>query len=419
MGKNLDLLPKMLPLPLPESPPAPPPLHPSRSPERLQRVLERLQDGEWTRLEGAPETEADLQAYHGGGEVWYVSSGTAALRAILLGHGVGPGDEVITPAYTWGATVAAILMIGAVPVFADLHPQAPVLDPASVEASITPRTKAILAVHLFGTPCDMTALMEIARRHNLLLFEDGSQAHGARLKGQRVGRLGHASAFSCMALKPLGGTEGGYAVFEDRQAAERAYLHGKHPRGLPSEQAAALSEAGLLDSLQLGWRPCAIGAELVRMGLPELDRENEGRRANARMLREFLEDVPGLSLDPEPPGTEPIYHLVSIRLDPDQIHLDPSTCVERLQPLGLNAFHYIPTPLHQLTRINWKSYQGPPVFWHQQLRKADTDYANVSLPETEIRCRTSFELSWNWTEPNEAAIKDLAVRLATLASPSR
>lgn len=393
-----------------------PPSHPAREASRLEDAIARLRESEWTRLEGAPETEAALKDFHGGGEVWYLSSGTAALEAILLGHGIGPGDEVITTPYTWGATVASILAIGAVPVFADINTSNPLIDPESATSRITERTKAILAVHLFGFPCDMQRLRQVAEAHGIYLLEDGSQAHGATISGARVGRFGHASAFSCMGLKPLAGTEGGYAIFEDPVAAERAYLHGKHPRGLIPERARALSEEGLLDSLQLGWRPCAIGAELVRSGLPFLDTENEGRRRNARCLREQIEQIPGLSLDQEIPETDPVYHLISIRIDPQQISLSPEECVERLAPTGLQAFHYIPTPIHRLRRMQWENYDGPPVFWHRQLQEASIHYADTACPNAELRTERSFELAWNWTKWNPDAMLQIADCLRALVS---
>lgn len=391
-----------------------PPPFPNRSEQRLARAIERLRTQDWTRLEGAPETEAALQEFHGGGTLWYVASGTAALEAILLGHGIGPGDEVITTPYTWGATVAAILATGAVPVFADIHPQTALIEPSRVATQITSRTKAILAVHLFGTPCDMPALRTLADQHGIFLFEDGSQAHGARLHGQRVGRFGHASAFSCMGMKPLAGTEGGYCIFEDPAAAERAYLHGKHPRGLAPHRAAALSEAGLLDALQLGWRPCAIGAELVRSGLDTLDEENAGRRENARHLRQLLADFPGLSIAAEPAGSEPVYHLLSILIDLSQLKLAPQSCIEKIAHHGLGAFHYIPTPLHRLRRIMWEDYHGPPVFWHRQLQSANKRYSQTHCPAAEARSNCSFEMSWNWTVPNPLAMQQIARVLATL-----
>jgi dTDP-4-amino-4,6-dideoxygalactose transaminase len=385
-----------------------PPTYPARSEARLTRAIKRLKTKDWTRLEGAPETEAALQAFHGGGEVWYLSSGTAALEAILLGHGIGPGDEVITTPFTWGATVAAILAIGAVPVFADINEYGPNIDPDCVEALVSPRTRAILAVHLFGFPANLPRLRQIAEARGLYLFEDGSQAHGARLGGQRVGRLGHAAAFSCMGLKPLGGTEGGYAIFEDAEAAERAYLHGKHPRGLKPERAEALADAGLLDSLQLGWRPCAIGAELVHLGLETLDAENAARRENARHLRQLLEDIPGFSLIDATADSEPVYHLQSIQVDPRIIDESIPELISQLNPLGLGAFHYIPTPLHRLRRMNWENYEGPPVFWHRQLREAKQRYNEISCPRAEQRAQSSLEIGWNWTQPNPRAMEQIA-----------
>jgi len=393
-----------------------PPRYPVRRPEVLAAAMQTLESGEWARLEGAPETEAALREFHGGGEIWWVASGTAALEAVLLGHEIGPGDEVITVPYTWGATVAAILAIGAVPVFADVDPLTGLINPESVLARIGPRTKAILAVHLFGCPFDATRLRALADAHGIFLFEDGSQAHGARLHGRRVGRFGHAAAFSCMGLKPLAGTEGGYAIFEDPAAAERAFLHGKHPRGLPKAQAERLAAEGLLDSLQLGWRPCAVGAALVRAALPFLDSENEARRRNAAYLRNLLRDSPWVIMPPEPEGAEPVYHLMSMIFRGEAQGLGRDEFVRRLNTLGVPAFVYIPTPLHRLRRMNWRDTTQPPVFWHRQLREAGTDYPNEDLPGAQERSSTSFEMVWNWTVDNPRAMEQIAEALHLAAT---
>lgn len=390
-----------------------PPRHPRRRPEILAMAQDLLASGDWTRLEGAPETEAALRAYHGGGEVWCVASGTAALESILIGHNIAPGDEVITVPYTWGATVSAILAVGAVPVFADVHPDTGLINVATVPALIGPRTRAILAVHLFGRPCDALALRRIADQAGIFFFEDGSQAHGARLHGERVGRFGHASAFSCMAYKPLGGTEGGYAIFSDPAAAERAYLHGKHPRGLASTRATELSGQGLLDSLQLGWRPCALGMALIRAGLPFLDEENAGRRANAEHLRALLADMPGVSLAAEPAGTESVHHLMSLAYDEAATGVSRADFLARLGPLGVDTFIYIPTPIHRLRRLDWRDPGVPPIFWHRQLREAGVNYAACSLPGAEWRSAHTFEMGWNWTDSNPRAMKQLAAAFRT------
>ncbi len=395
-----------------------PPRYPVRRTEVLAAAAAALTEGDWARLEGAPETEAALRDFHGGGEVWWVASGTAALEAILLGHGIGPGDEVITVPYTWGATVSAILAVGAVPVFADVDPLTGLIAVDSVPSLIGPRTRAILAVHLFGRPFDAIRLRQIADGAGILLFEDGSQAHGARLHGQRVGRFGHASAFSCMGLKPLAGTEGGYAIFEDPAAAERAYLHGKHPRGLRPEHAAALAAEGLLDSLQLGWRPCAVGAALACAALPFLDEENAARRRNAETLRALLADIPWVTMPPEPAGTESVHHLMSLLYHEEVAGVPRAEFLSRLASFGVDAFVYIPVPIHKLRRLDWTDPGVPPTFWHRQLREAGVHYHNLSLPGAESRSATSFEMPWNWTTNNPRAMEQIAQALHVAGDPT-
>jgi dTDP-4-amino-4,6-dideoxygalactose transaminase len=384
------------------------PDHPVRRPEVIAAAVRLLETGAWTRLEGAPETEAALRDFHGGGEVWFVASGTAALEAIMLGHGIGPGDEVVTTPYTWGATVSSILAIGAVPIFADIDRTTGLLDVASVAGVISPRTRAILAVHLFGHSCDAVALRKLADERGILFFEDGSQAHGARLNGERVGRFGHAAAFSCMAMKLLGGTEGGYAVFEDRAAAEGAYLHGKHPRGLDAGVRERLEAQGLLDSLQLGWRPSAVSAVLVGAALPFLDGEIAARRANAARLRANLADVPAIVMPPEPPGAEGCYHLLSLLYDPEVSGVSREHFVRRINSRGAGAFIYVPTPIHRLRRLNPAGYDGPRVFWHDQLVRAGIDYRETHCPNAEWRSGHSVEFGFNWTVENFGAMDQLA-----------
>lgn len=384
-----------------------PPRHPTRRPEILEAAARLLAEGEWTRLEGAPETEAALREFHGGGEIWWVASGTAALEAILIGNGIGPGDEVITVPYTWGATVSAILAVGGVPVFADVDPETGLIDPVGARSKLTSRTRAVLGVHLFGRPFSARELRAWADDVGILLLEDGSQAHGARIAGKCVGRFGHASAFSCMALKPLGGTEGGYAIFEHPAAAERAYLNGKHPRGLHAAQATLLSEQGLLDSLQLGWRPCTLGAELARLALPFLDEENSGRLANAETLRTLLADVPAIRMPADPPDTLPVHHLMSLVFNGQEAGITRAAFLERLGETGVEAFVYIPMPIHRLRRLNWRNRDVPPIFWHRQLEESGIDYSAERLPGAEWRSANTFEMAWNWTEPNPRAMEQI------------
>jgi dTDP-4-amino-4,6-dideoxygalactose transaminase len=407
------------------------PQHPRRRAAALAAVARLLADDAWTRLDGTPECERDLAAYHGPGitgttpEVWQVSSGTAALEAILLGHGIGPGDHVVTTPYTWGATVSAILAVGAAPIFADVDPLTGLIRPEAVAAAITPATRAILCVHLFGNPADVIALRALADQRGVLLFEDGSQAHGARLGGRPVGAYGHASAFSTMGLKLLAGTEGGYAVFHDPRAAEAAYLYGKHPRGLRPDRAAALAEAGLLDALQLGWRPCVVSSALVRANLPYLDEENNARRRNLAWLRQHLATalaavgVPdAVVIPPETPGGQAVWHLLSLVVHHERIAGGLAAFQERLAAAGAGCFRYIPVPIHRLRRLRPNGYptDAPRVFWHDALRRSGVDYDAVSCPGADWRADHELTLGFNWTEDDEPAMRELADCLAGAAA---
>jgi dTDP-4-amino-4,6-dideoxygalactose transaminase len=398
-----------------------PPRYPTRRREVIAAALAQLEQGDWTRLEGAPELEGDLAAWHGpsvdgrAALPWFVASGTAALEAILLGHGIGPGDEVITTPCTWGATVAAILAIGAIPVFCDILPESGLMDPATIPSRITPRTRAVLTVHLYGHPVDCRTLRRLCDERGLLLFEDGSQAHGGTFDGIRVGNWGDAAAFSCMGLKLLAGTEGGYALFRDPASAEAAALYGRHPRGLAPEASARLGAAGLLDSLQLGWRPCAVSAALVRAALPYLTDEIAARRSNAAHLRRALAASPWLLLPDELPGAVGCYHLLSLLLR-DGAPVDPAGFQAGLARRGVDSFRYIPEPIHRWRRLDPEGYTGPRVFWHEQLRRAGVSYRHQSLPAAEQRCRRSLELGFNWTVEDPAAMAALGAALVTAAN---
>ncbi len=156
--------------------------------------------------------EQEFAAYCGAAECIALNSGTSALHLALLAAGVGPGDEVITVPFTFVASVAAVIYAGARPVLVDIDPRSFNMDPAAIEAAITPRTRAILPVHLYGQPADMDPIMEVARRHGLVVIEDAAQAHGAKYKGRTVGSIGDIACFSFYPAKNLGAYGEGGAV---------------------------------------------------------------------------------------------------------------------------------------------------------------------------------------------------------------
>lgn len=259
-----------------------------------------------------------------------VDSGTSALELALRAYDIGPGDEVITVANTFIATALAISYTGATPVLVDIDPLTYSLNLAEVEAKISPRTKAIMPVHLYGQPVDMDALMAIAQRHNLLVIEDACQAHGARYKGRRVGSLGHAAAFSFYPGKNLGAYgDGGIVVTNDervhaniRMLREYGQLKKYHHklRGFNRR----------LDTLQ---------AAVLRIKLRHLDAWNAARRQHAQRYTQLLADS-NLVLPHEAPYAESVWHLYVVRTQERsqlQTHL-----TQRNIATGI---HY-PVPIH-------------------------------------------------------------------------
>jgi len=239
-------------------------------------------------------------AQHGIG----VSDGTAALQIILRAMDIGPGDEVITVSQTFIATVEAIMLAGARPVFVDIAPQSYLMDLGQVEAKITPRTKAILPVHLYGQTVDMDPLLELAARHGLRVIEDACQAHGASYHGRRAGSLGHAAAFSFYYSKNLGAYgEGGFITTSDDELAHRIRMirdHGSERRYYH-------------DLLGFNARLDEIQAVVLRHKLPHLEAWNEVRRAHADYYNRLLRGTPAIT-PVECPGNHHVYHLYVIRV---------------------------------------------------------------------------------------------------------
>jgi dTDP-4-amino-4,6-dideoxygalactose transaminase len=232
-----------------------------------------------------------------------VSDGTNAVHLALRACGVGPGDEVITVSYTFIATAEAILLAGATPVFVDIDPRTYTMDVSQIESRITPKTRAILPVHLYGQCADMDPILEIARRHNLYVIEDACQAHGAEYKGARAGGLGDIAAFSFYFTKNLGAYgEGGMVTTQDDALAKKVRMlrdHGSEQRYYHE----FLGWNARLDELQ---------AAVLRVKLPHLDKWNEGRRQAAQAYTRVLEPL-GFILPYEAPYNHHVYHLYVIR----------------------------------------------------------------------------------------------------------
>lgn len=252
------------------------------------------------------EFEAEFAAMTGSRFALAMNSGTATLHSAYFAVGVGPGDEVLVPSYTWHASVTPIIHCAATPVFCDIDPATMTIDPDDVERRITERTKALCVVHVWGNVADMDRLVEIARRHDLALIEDASHAHGAQWRGRGVGSMGDIGCFSLQGSKSVSGGEAGVAVTDDPALLDRMILLGHF--GRPRQGAvAAINEIGDM-SLGAKYRahPWAIAMALV--GLRRLPELNEKRTANCVFLNDRLRDCPGLELfDPLPGATRGGY----------------------------------------------------------------------------------------------------------------
>jgi dTDP-4-amino-4,6-dideoxygalactose transaminase len=267
--------------------------------------------------------EADWAAYCGGGQARVSGSGTAAIHLALIGAGVGPGDEVITPAYSFAATPMAILHAGAIPVFADIDPDTYNIDPDHASALVSSRTTALLPVHIHGLPADMDRLNAVARARGLAVVEDAAQAHGASYHGRKAGTLGDAAAFSLNVSKALPGGEGGLYVTASDSALKvvsRARVFGEDTPDLGPNETRAFWSRGT----GYQYRPPAQAAALARSQLVRLDSYLTRARSNAGILTAGLTGIPGIVPPFVPPGLESSWWKYMIRLVPEQLGWDGS-----------------------------------------------------------------------------------------------
>lgn len=259
------------------------------------------------------------------------SSGTTALHVALLAHGIGPGDEVITTSFSFIASANSILYTGAHPVFVDIEPEYFMLDPEKIEKAITPRTKAIIPVHLFGQIADMDPIAAIAKKYNLVIIEDACQSHGAKYKEKKVGSWGTA-CYSFYPTKNMTTIEGGMITTNDPQVAARARLLRNH--GSPKRY--------LHDTLGFNFRMTDIQAAIGLVQLSKVDGWNRRRQENARFLTERLSKINGVKPPMVQEGNEHVFHQYTICVEKERDKL-----VEGLNGAGIAAGVYYPIPIHR------------------------------------------------------------------------
>lgn len=293
--------------------------------------------------------EAAWAQHVGAGGAVGVSSGTAAIELSLRALGVGEGDEVITTAHTFIATAEAITNVGARPVFADIDPASFTIDPGHVEDLITPRTRAIVPVHLYGHPADMDALMDIATRRDLWVIEDAAQAHGAAIGQRSVGSIGHLACFSFYPGKNLGAYgDAGAVTGNDPAVLDHIRRLRDHGRTTKYEHI----EVGFAERID------ALQAAILAAKLPHLEGWTEARRGHARRYVEHLTGA-GVIVPTEQPGVRHVYHLFVVR------SARRDDLLEHLRAAGVMAGIHYPIPLHR------------------QPAYVALGYGDVALPHTE------------------------------------
>ena len=279
------------------------------------------------------------------------TSGTTALHLALASLGIGPGDEVIIPAFTMISTVFAVTYTGAKPVLVDAEPETWNIDVSQIEAKITPRTKAIMPVHIYGHPCDMDPIMAIAKKYNLYVIEDAAEAHGAEYKGQRVGGIGHMNCFSFYANKIITTGEGGMVLTNDEESAQKArslkdLAHSKDMRFLHTEVA-------------FNYRMTNIQAAIGLAQLEKIDELVEMRRRNAYLYYSMLKDIPGISLSTEKEWAKSVYWMNCILIE-DGFGIDRDEIMAKLAERGIEA------------RTMFIPMNQQPVFHKMELFKSDS-----------------------------------------------
>ena len=311
-----------------------------------------LRSGNLTQGPEVAAFEREFSQFVNERECVAVNSGTSALHLALLSLGIGAGDEVIIPSFTFAATANSVALTGAKPVFVDIDIKTYNMDPNLIENAITPSTKAIQVVHLYGLPADMTRIVEIAKRHNLLIIEDAAQAHNAAINGQPVGTFGDAAAFSFYPTKNMTSGEGGMIVFKDKDAARLARLYRNQ----------GMEKRYQNEIIGFNLRMTDIHAAIGRTQLKHLSKWSKKRQDNAVTLSSQLQNV----VTPfTPAGFSHVFHQYTIRVPKNR-----DTFADSLSKAGIGNSVYYPTQVHKLP-----SFDSP-----------------ISLPQTQLATETVLSL---------------------------
>lgn len=340
----------------------------------------------------APETEAlqgEFAKYIGVKYCLAVNSGTAALHIALAGCGIGPGDEVITSAFSYIATPMAILHAHAIPVFVDIDIDTHNIDVAKIEEKITPRTKAIVPVHMNGLPCDIDAILALAKKYHLFVIEDAAQAWGAVYKGRKAGSLGDAAAFSLNGTKNFSVGEGGLFVTNDMELFKRAKAVAMMGAGPGESIGKDYSDKRFQHLITYNYKVQELTSALARSRLRYLDKINQRGFDNAMFLNKLLAAVPALKPQVTPAGYIPTFYKYRLRIDAphaDKKLRDSIFRALRAEGVDITLWQQDPLPaMPAFQKLSGYGYGCPWAHGEGSVRYSAEDY-----PMTQKLLDTSF-----------------------------
>ena len=360
------------------------PFHPwpVYGPPEEKALLRVLKSGQWGRHDGGEviQFEQRFAAYHQTAHGIAVTSGTTALRIALLAAGLQAGDEVIVPPYTFLATATAVVEVNAIPIFVDVERDSFNLDPARIEAAITPRTRAIIPVHFGGLAADMDAIMAIARKHKLIVIEDAAHAHGGEYKGRRLGSIGDMACYSFQATKNMTAGEGGMILSNNDRLAQACWsIHncGRKPEGVWYDH----------HVISGNHRMTEFQAAVLSCQLDRLDEQTATREANGQYLAGRLASLPGVATQRRTADhTRHSYHLFLVRYDPRTWGVPRELAMKAMQAEGIPIDGGYPLGLYR--QPLFKNLAFGPYTGYKAVRP-DLDYSKSDCPVCEELCRES------------------------------
>lgn len=344
--------------------------------EAEKAVLEVMRSGSYILGTNNKEFEKEMCEYLDVKHAVALNSGTDALHLALRALDIGEGDEVISTAFTFVATSESIGIVGAKPVFVDIDPDTFNIDASKIEAAITPKTKAIIPVHLYGQPCDMDVIMDIAKRHNLFVIEDACQAIGAEYKGKKVGTIGDIGCFSFYPTKNLGTMGDGGMVTTNSQYLKDRILALRNHGGAVRYHHDEIGVNSRLDEIQ---------AAILRVKLPYIDKWNKLRREHASYYNELFKNCNLIETPKELDGTYCVYHQYTVKVpNRDEVH-------KMLADEGIGAMIYYPIPLHLQkvhAKYNFKEGMLPNTEKDTKLVLSLPMFAEITKEEQETVAKT-------------------------------